>query len=956
MFENLIFLLVTFLYSIKCMDIRLSLGTKLKNNNYPVVITLKEPLIYQYNYIDLFCVYDISGSMLSLNKSKHLQSALNLIIDALEKNDRLSLISFEISSYTDLALIEMTDENKKKAKDIIKDYKYSGGTDAIPAIEEFVKGIKTKNQKNDGRVKSIIFLTDGGYNSNSTAYLESLLSDEDKKIYDFTVNTFAFGSESTPEDLAEFADKRDGAFYSINDTDLGKVKDYVLNVIGAMRTTSYNFVNMKIESNYNIEKIYGLNHLSNCNIKDKKNINNQIYQFITGKEYTYVLEVSLSPDIKVGDKILTVYVNFTDVFGNKFESSDYLSFYHAIGCFNCYREEYCRVLAIEGVENTMDQDIKYLRENVAYVKEECGDYLNANISSALDKILLYTEEDYVGKKNYIYGVICEGILKRNGMNLWYSNEYQYELINDFLYNIEKRHFWERFHVPYWKLKFLRFIHRVTGVPLQFIFILLIVTICIPLSFISTFCFKKMGRLIFNMVIGLIIQIILFDVAFLNVFIACSVVYFLLRFTKLHGGPVLFSLFGYLMLVHIFHFIYYKQDLDFGASPFLFMFAIAKITFFTYAVRERKVNPARFVNQYHRYCITDEKFPNYLEFLSYIYFFPSAIYGPCFQIKDYLNYINNKEEYIRLYDSHNLKKQIAKGFARIGIGYGLILLYYFLKYNTWFQFGIFKKYEYLASDDILAVNMFLRFLLIYAYSMFIKCFIYGFFQLIYGIFMTTGIAYYEPITLTNLRGGGNYELDLSDKKGHCGSILKSDLGYNIGDAINHFNRSIHIYLKYCVYIRILFLPHSWIKNYFIAAIFVFIFAALWCGIYFGLYFFFIAACIIYQFHFNLELFGFYDWLDKANIAIKIIITIFVQYILSMIFNMMFLYKFDMIKCYLRNFYYTPFLVVLILYLISLIFRLSGFHHEQFDENKKKNRSKTKFKSSKEENLINNRNSL
>ena len=90
-----------------------------------------------------------------------------------------------------------------------------------------------------------------------------------------------------------------------------------------------------------------------------------------------------------------------------------------------------------------------------------------------------------------------------------------------------------------------------------------------------------------------------------------------------------------MLVHIFHFYFYKQNLDFGASPFLFMFAIAKITFFTYAVRERNVNPAVFVNQYHRYCITEDKFPNYLEYLSYIYFFPSAIYGPCFQIKDYL---------------------------------------------------------------------------------------------------------------------------------------------------------------------------------------------------------------------------------------------------------------------------------------------------------------------------------
>ena len=49
-----------------------------------------------------------------------------------------------------------------------------------------------------------------------------------------------------------------------------------------------------------------------------------------------------------------------------------------------------------------------------------------------------------------------------------------------------------------------------------------------------------------MVAGLVIQIALFDVAFLNVFISCVVIYLLLRFTKIHGGPILFALFFYLI--------------------------------------------------------------------------------------------------------------------------------------------------------------------------------------------------------------------------------------------------------------------------------------------------------------------------------------------------------------------------------------------------------------------------
>ena len=64
MLKKLISLIIIFAYSIKCMYIKFSLGSKLNDNNtYPVIITLKEPLISQINNIDLFCVYDISGSM-----------------------------------------------------------------------------------------------------------------------------------------------------------------------------------------------------------------------------------------------------------------------------------------------------------------------------------------------------------------------------------------------------------------------------------------------------------------------------------------------------------------------------------------------------------------------------------------------------------------------------------------------------------------------------------------------------------------------------------------------------------------------------------------------------------------------------------------------------------------------------------------------------------------------------
>ena len=449
----LIILISVFLYSIKCLDVRLSLGAKFKDRNtYPVVITLKEPLIYETNPIDLYCVIDTSGSM-DTKKLFHLREALNLTIDALNGNDRLSIISFANGALTKYNLSEMNDKNKEEAKKIVLTFKSgSGGTDYEAASREFVYKITNETELNDGRVKSIIFLTDGESTSsdkNATKYLKNLLKSYPQK-YDFTLNSFGFNDYDVPIYLVDFSDKRDGSFYSINNTEMEKIKDYVLNVIGAMRTTSFNFVNMKIQSKYNISKIYGINHLSNFDFIDSKIFINEVFQFLTGKEYTYVLEVAIPDDVDTGEKILTIDVVFTDIYGKEYDTSDYLRFYKALGCFNCYREEYCRVWAMESLEQSMNNNT--VKDCIKKINEECGDDLNPNISYALE-IISSLPDNIQGKRNYIYGVISEGTLKRNGMNLWNSNEYQYELINDFLYNRDPLNFWERFHIPYWKLVF-----------------------------------------------------------------------------------------------------------------------------------------------------------------------------------------------------------------------------------------------------------------------------------------------------------------------------------------------------------------------------------------------------------------------------------------------------------------------------------------------------------------------
>lgn len=114
-YKKFLFLIFTCFISVKCIDIKLSLGKELENSagTYPLIVTLKEPLMAESNAIDLFCVIDLSGSMKGA-RLKNVQDALNKIIDALYKNDRLSLISFGDKGHTLTQLEYLNDDEKAR--------------------------------------------------------------------------------------------------------------------------------------------------------------------------------------------------------------------------------------------------------------------------------------------------------------------------------------------------------------------------------------------------------------------------------------------------------------------------------------------------------------------------------------------------------------------------------------------------------------------------------------------------------------------------------------------------------------------------------------------------------------------------------------------------------------------------------------------------------------------------
>ena len=88
----------------------------------------------------------------------------------------------------------------------------------------------------------------------------------------------------------------------------------------------------------------------------------------------------------------------------------------------------CRVRVFDAIYDYKinEIDIDDYNKRIEKIDRDCKGIINKNFSD-----LMYDVYNCMEMNNWIYGSVSEGFLKRGGINLWYSNAYQLELINKF---------------------------------------------------------------------------------------------------------------------------------------------------------------------------------------------------------------------------------------------------------------------------------------------------------------------------------------------------------------------------------------------------------------------------------------------------------------------------------------------------------------------------------------------
>lgn len=213
----------------------------LKGKEIETDISLKNNLVF---------LIDTSGSMQDRDKLPLLKSSFELLVNQLNENDRVSIVTYAGSS--GVVLDSVSGENKNQILDAIANLNASGSTAGSHGIELAYR-IAEENLIPDGNNR-VILATDGDFNVGITSDGELTRLIEEKRENGVFLSVLGFGTGNLKDTKAELlADKGNGN-YSYIDSILEAKKVLVDELGGTLYTIAKD---VKIQVEFNPAKVKG---------------------------------------------------------------------------------------------------------------------------------------------------------------------------------------------------------------------------------------------------------------------------------------------------------------------------------------------------------------------------------------------------------------------------------------------------------------------------------------------------------------------------------------------------------------------------------------------------------------------------------------------------------------------------------------------------------------------------
>jgi lysophospholipid acyltransferase len=229
----------------------------------------------------------------------------------------------------------------------------------------------------------------------------------------------------------------------------------------------------------------------------------------------------------------------------------------------------------------------------------------------------------------------------------------------------------------------------------------------------------------------------------------------------------------------------------------------------------------------------------------------------------------------------------------------------------------------------------------------KSFIYKYFYVYFSIIVTRsryyvgwklcqgsvdfcGLGYTERV---NKDGMKEYSFDKIDV---C-NLYVMEFSINPKTKLQYWNRSVHLWLKYHLYLRMINTQY-FAKNKGLASLITFSVSAVWHGFYPSYYLFFLQFYLIEQITSYLEeKYDFFNKIDKSNFITKFIAWNIVMNNLIYFGNTFPLLKLSLIYNYYKSFNFVPNLILLTAFMYVTVMRKLGKKNKinKIEENLKSN---------------------
>ncbi|EMR08728.1 hypothetical protein PNEG_02903 [Pneumocystis murina B123] len=340
--------------------------------------------------------------------------------------------------------------------------------------------------------------------------------------------------------------------------------------------------------------------------------------------------------------------------------------------------------------------------------------------------------------------------------------------------------------------------------------------------------KPYFKNIFNIIISVFFLIVFnFWYALQTVLISATGTYIIVKYIKGKYMPLIAFIFliGHLSVNH---FCRQFFNLDPGMDvTSIQMVLCMKLTAFAWNVYDGRQDLLTLTQKQRKYCL--KELPSLLDYLGYIFFFPSFIVGPSFDMADYYHWLTNgTSTYVpKKKHADKLKKRLLRKDRYYALKKFVSGLFYLCLFQL---MSLYFSTAFVLNDEFLETTRIYRFLYLIPLSITHRLKYYGVWSIAEGACILSGIG---DVTR-------NHNGDIIHNSLENINPYDVEMAQNTKQLFEAWNKSANRWLKYYVYLRVIsYNDNAKFKGSFVT----FMVSALWHGFYPGYYLSFITGAFV-----------------------------------------------------------------------------------------------------------------